>query len=211
MPRAPSPGGLVLAAGLSSRMEGGFKLLLPYGDGTVVGASVRAALAAGLQPVTVVTGHRSDGVTAALEEEGLLAPGGEEGRVTAVRNPDYRSGQGSSLARGVRELDASGASGAAVLLGDEPGIRPDAIRRVVDAWREEPASVARARYADRPGHPVVFPARRFRALADPEGERGGRVCLERLGAAAREVRLPGRGPVDVDTRRDYECALRDEA
>lgn len=225
MPRAPRPAGLVLAAGLSSRMEEGFKLLLPWGDGTVVGAAVRAALEAGLEPVIVVTGHRAAEVEGALEEEGLLssgasgAPGasgdGPGGRVTAVRNPDYRRGQGTSLARGVRALEAAGVPGVAVLLGDEPGVRPDDVRSVVEAWQEEPGAVARARYADRPGHPVVFPAERFaalRALEDAEDDRGGRVCLRRLereGRAVREVRLPHEGPADVDTRRDYERARRE--
>lgn len=202
-------------------MEDGFKLLLPWGDGTVIGAAVRAALEAGLAPVVVVTGHRSEEVTRALEEEGLLSSGASRkeheaagGRVTVARNPDYRRGQGSSLALGARALDAAGAPGAAVLLGDEPGIRPDAIRRVVEAWRDEPGSVARARYADRPGHPVVFPAERFgalRALENAEDDRAGRVCLRRLegdGREIREVRLPHDGPADVDTRRDYDRARR---
>lgn len=205
------PAGLVLAAGRSSRMEEGFKLLLPWGDGTVVGASVRKGLEAGLGPVVVVTGHRAEEVEEALEAEGVLEPtgAGGGGRVSVVRYPGYRGGQAGSLARGLRALRSTGAAAAAVLLADEPGMSPEAVRRVADAWREEPGAIARALYEDRPGHPVVFPRERFRQLESFRGDRGARSYLARHPDAVRRVRLQCRAPVGIDTRADYERARRE--
>lgn len=191
--------GLVLAAGLSSRMEGDFKLLLPYGEGTVVRAAVSAARAAGLDPVIAVVGHRADEMRQALEGSGART----------VENPAFREGMGSSLATGVRALrDEPRVVGAAILLGDEPGIRPDAIRTAVEAWRESGAPALRTHYRDRPGHPVLFHRSAFPLLRRLRGDRGPTELISggRAEVARLELDLPA--PVDVDTRADYEAAVR---
>lgn len=223
--------GLVLAAGASSRMGEGFKLLLSYRDGDVVQASVGAAVRAGLDPVVVVTGHRGEEVRRTLKKRfnrdedpretgrpGPEAPG--PGRVMAVHNARYAEGQATSLARGVREVrTATEAAAAAVLVGDEPGIAAAAVRKVVEAWRRRaeaararsaPADAAppvlRARYRDRPGHPVVFPRDAFGELEALEGDRGARRWLERNPGRVEELRLEAAAPVDVDTGDDYRKA-----
>lgn len=190
--------GVVLAAGLSSRMEDRFKLLLPYGDGTVVGSVVRTTLAAGLDPVLIVAGHRAAELRRALGETGARV----------VENPDYREGMGGSLAAGVRALRReTEVIAAAVLLGDEPGVRTETIRAAVAAWRESDAPVLRTDYRDRPGHPVVFSRPTFPLLAGLRGDRGPAELLVsgRSEVARLEIDLPA--PVDVDTPEAYRAAL----
>lgn len=222
--------GVVLAAGISSRMETGFKLLLPYGEGTVVEAAVRSALDAGLDPVVVVTGHRGDEVRRTLETRF----GGAGADVRIVFNPRFPEGQARSLARGVLEVrTATEAAAAAVLLGDEPGIRTEVVREVVEAWRRETEGrsgaaeaspgaagcggrgegrpVARARYRDRPGHPVVVPRDAFPALERLEGDRGARSWMERNAARVAEVRIDAEAPVDLDSDGDYRRVAAEKA
>lgn len=202
--------GVVLAAGRSARMESGFKLLLPWGDGVVVRGPVEAVLAAGLDPVVVVTGHRADEVRRALRR---ALPAGAD-RLRFVHNPHHGQGQGTSLARGVRAVrERTDAAAAAVVLGDEPGLRAGAVVRTVQAWRdaaagEGPPPVVRARYADRVGHPVVFPRDVFGALEELTGDRGARRWLGRGGARVEEAALDRPAPVDVDTDADYRAARR---
>lgn len=238
----PPVAGVVLAAGTSSRMEGRFKLLLPYGEGVVAEAPVRAALRAGLDPVVAVTGHRADEVRRVLVErfgsEGRGAsragrpppksagdgtarpptpPGASDdeprgGDLRIVFNPRFPEGQAKSLARGILEVHtATEAAAAAVLLGDEPGIRAEAVREVVEAWRRRASDgtppVARVRYRDRPGHPVVFPRDVFGELEALEGDRGARAWLERNAARVAEVRVDADAPVDVDTEEDYRGVM----
>ena len=53
-----------------------------------------------------------------------------------------------------------------------------------------------------PGHPVIFPARLFAALARLKGDTGARAVLE--GEAVLHVALPGRAAlVDLDTPEDW--------
>lgn len=196
-PGAPAAG-VVLAAGEGARFEDGFKLLLPWGGRTVVAASVEAAIAAGLEPVFVVVGHRGEEVRRALE-----------GRpVRVVDNPRWDRGQAGSLGRGIAAAGRNTrAPAAAVLLGDEPGISPGAVRTVVDAWRASRAAVVRAVYEDRPGHPVVFDRTVFRALEGLEGDEGARTWIASAGVEAEEVALEGVAPVDLDTPAAYRAAL----
>lgn len=187
--------GVVLAAGGSSRWGPGTKLLAPVPEGgTVVGAAVRAARRAELEPVVAVLGHRADEVREAL-------PGGVE----TVRNPDWASGRSGSLATGLRAAARPAVAAAVVLLGDEPGVRPEVVRAVRAAWRESGAEAVRARYRDRPGHPVLFARSCFGELEELEGDGGARAWLERAAAGGRvhTLRVDARGPLDVDTPDDH--------
>ncbi len=191
--------GLVLAAGASLRHPGGSKLLLPFDGITVVRASVRAAVTAGLRPIVVVVGHRAEEVSAAVGEE----------EVELVDNPRYQEGVAGSLSAGFRRLAArSDVEAAVILLGDEPGVSPAVIRHVADAWRGgEP--VARAVYRDRPGHPVIVDRSLFPLLQDGEGDRGLSAVLDRGGLGFLPVHIDLKAPVDIDTPADYRRALRD--
>lgn len=190
--------GVVLAAGSSSRMRGPFKLLLPFGSSTVVRCAVDAATASGLNPVIAVVGDRAGEMRTALRGSG----------VSLVHNPVYPTGQGSSLAAGVRAARSdSTILAVAILLGDEPDVRPAAIQAVVAGWRNSGAPAARAVYRDRPGHPVVFGRGLFSSLLELEGDRDAAKLLKGLGTALWPVRLDELAPVDVDTPADYESAV----
>ncbi len=214
--------GLVLAAGASTRFEGGSKLLVLIGGEPVVAATVRAALEAGLDPVVVVVGRRAAEVRAALEglgSGGACSGEARTGRLRFVRVPDpaggeeapdrHPPGQGTSVAAGIGALAADDSvEAAAVLLADEPGIDPADIRSVVDAWHSGATPVVRARYLDRPGHPVVFGRSWFGRLARLAGEAGAAPLLAARPGEVAEVRLEREAPVDVDTRGDYRRASR---
>lgn len=187
--------GVVLAAGAGTRHRGAFKLLLPYRGETVVAAVVSTALEAGLEPVVAVLGHRSSEVREALE--GLPA--------RTVVAAEWERGQAASLARGVREVrEDTDADGAAVLLGDEPGLEAEVVRRAVARWRAADAPILRCVYRDRPGHPVLFDRACFEELEALTGDRGARGYLERNRDRVRELAVDRPAPVDLDTREDYE-------
>jgi molybdenum cofactor cytidylyltransferase len=193
--RRPRVAAVLLAAGTGSRFEGGNKLLADVDGEAVVVRAARALLAAGL-PTVAVLGHEADRVGAALTgvDHG--------GRLALAGNPDYRSGQASSVRAGlraVRDVDA-----AAFALGDMPRVRPDSVRALVRAYRDGAGDALAAAHRSRRGNPVLFDRRHFPALAAVEGDRGGReVLLSGDRSALVETGDPG-VVRDVDTVEDVE-------
>jgi molybdenum cofactor cytidylyltransferase len=169
------------------------KLALRLGGKSILRRVVEAALASPVDEVVVVLGHGA----AELEQELPRDP-----RVRAVYNPDYASGQSSSLKAGINAI-ASQAQAAVFLLGDQPLISLQAIEALVSAFRSRHSTVVRPLYRGTPGHPVLFSRALFPELLQVTGDQGGRELLARHQAEVATVELNLESPVDIDTREDY--------
>jgi molybdenum cofactor cytidylyltransferase len=184
--------GVILAAGKSSRL-GRPKQLLALGDRTVLQHVVDAAGEADLDDIVVVLGHRASEVEASLR---LPAP------ARVVVNPEYGSGQTSSLRTGLRALGAE-TRAAIVLLGDQPGVAPEAIRTVAAAYRRTDGPVVQASYGGRPGHPVLLDRRVWPEVQAVPGDVGARDLLASHPEWVVPAEVPGDPPPDLDTWEDY--------
>jgi molybdenum cofactor cytidylyltransferase len=183
---------VVLAAGRGERFTGGTKQLATVAGRTLVAHAVATAHAAGVDRVLVVVGHDRDAVAAAVRAED------PEARI--VSNPDHAEGQSTSFVAGIRAVASDErARLAVVLLADQPGVAAEAVRAVAAAVRGG-APVARARYADAPGHPIAFARELFERLTDVEGDAGARHLLDDLDVT--HVLAAGTVPLDVDTVED---------
>lgn len=184
--------GVILAAGTSSRL-GRPKQLLEFRGKPILQHVVDLA-AAELDPVVVVLGHRADEI-----EDRLDLP--EHARI--VINPEYRTGQASSLRAGIRVLGPD-VRAAVILLGDQPGVRADALREVIRAYGATSAPMVRTTYRGRPGHPVLFHESVWPELLTLEGDRGAAELLDAAGDRVAEVERDEPAPIDVDTPEDWE-------
>ncbi len=129
------------------------------------------------------------------------------GRVRVVENPEFGQGCASSYRVGIGALDPR-ADAVAVVPGDQPGIEPGDIDRVVEAWRERGRPITVASYRGRPGHPLVFARRLFDELIALEGDKAAWKLLDAHPDRVCPVELDRPLPPDVDTWQDYEAALR---
>ena len=186
-------GGLVLAAGASTRFAGGPKQLAPFRGRPLLEHALGAV--AELTPRVVVLGHAAEAVLAAVDLQGARA----------VVCPGWAEGQAASLRCGVAALGEVDA--AVVVLGDQPHITPAAVRALIAAPGGEEEAV-RAAYGGRPGHPILL----RRGLLERAGELRGDTGFRALLASARvlEVELGDLAdPTDVDTRE--QLGAQDEA
>ncbi|MDH5019914.1 nucleotidyltransferase family protein [Halobacterium rubrum] len=166
--------GVLLAAGTSSRYGEPNKLLEPVDDHPMVRRSARTLLAADLDSVTVVVGHDADRVRDALDALD----------VSVVRNPDYESGQASSVRVGVNALDDEAVDAAIFALGDMPYVDPASVDALVATFAATGRSALAAGCSGDRGNPVLFAAEHFDALAAVSGDTGGRSVLLAAGDAA---------------------------
>ncbi len=177
-------GGLVLAAGAGRRL-GGPKALLESGGERWVDRAARVLREGGADPVVVVLG--------AAETE---VPGAD----TVVLNPLWTEGMGSSLRVGLDAEPFAGCSAVVVLLVDQPGVQPEAVRRLLAAHLAG-AGLAVATYAGERGHPVLLGRDHWAGAAQlAVGDVGARSYLAEHSAEVRAVPCDGVSDGDdIDT------------
>lgn len=159
-------GAVVLAAGAATRFGAPKQvLLLPLVLARLEAAPVdEVVVVAGAHPLTL------DGVR-------------------IVDCPDWELGPGGSLRCGLGALGAD-VEAAVVVLADGPWLAPEAVTRVLAAWRAGDAPLVAASYGGDRGHPIVVARELWRSVPD-EGLRAFDPVLvpcDDLGA-----------PGDVDT------------
>ena len=136
---------VVLAAGLSLRM-GQPKMILPWGNQTVIGHVVSVLQTSGVQSITVVTGG-----TANLVETALASY-----PVTSVFNPNYSNGDMLfSIQIGLASLSID-VQAALVVLGDQPQIEMKTITDIIDLYRREKPYFIVPSFKMRRGHPWLI-------------------------------------------------------
>jgi molybdenum cofactor cytidylyltransferase len=91
------------------------------------------------------------------------------------------------------------------LLGDQPGVKPSAVRSLIEGRGDSPLAVCR--YDDAAGHPFAFGREVFDDLAALHGDKGVWKLMDARASEVAEVRVPGPVPIDVDTWEDYQALL----
>lgn len=187
--------GVILAAGGSQRL-GRPKQLLDWQGRPFIVQVAKNALAAGLDPLIVVTGAESKAVGAALT--GLS--------VTIVHNPDWEAGQSTSMKNGVLALPED-CQAAVFLMSDQPQVSPTLIRSVVETYYAKRLPIAAPQIAGRRANPVLFAREAFDALKGIQGDQGGRAVFSQFEVAWLEW-TDERDALDVDDEVAYERLKR---
>ncbi len=191
---------VVLAAGAGTRFGGGKVRALLEGR-PLVAHVLAAARAAGVTRLVLVLGQDAAEVRAALVADQAQALAG----VLVAENPAPERGIASSLRLGLAAATAAPVpDGVAILLGDQPRVRPEVIAALVAAARSAPAgtiAVAPAYEGDGAPNPVLVLPAGWAAAASLDGDRGLGPLLAAAPNRVIRVPVPGANP-DVDTPAD---------
>ena len=195
---SPSISGILLAAGLSSRM-GEPKQLLRFEESTIVETVVDNMLGAKFDEVIVVVGHRA----AEVQEQLRTRP------VRIVFNANYREGMLTSAQAGIKALEQSEAF--ALMLVDQPFITTALINQVVDAYVQTDKGIALPSYNYKRGHPVIFDQQYAGEILGLDTESGGvRTLFKKYDNDIHYVPVDtDRVLRDIDYREDYKRALEE--
>lgn len=197
MDTAKPVAGILLAAGTASRM-GSNKLLFELGGETLLHRAARLAVAAGLDPLIVVLGHRAEENAAALEGVPCLK----------VINPDYQQGINTSLKTGVAALPDD-AQAAVVMLADMPYVTAEMLDGMVERYREGTAPLVISDYEGVNAPPMLYDRSLFPELLAMTGEGCGRQVVKRHRDEAAVMAWPASALTDLDVPEDWDRMVRD--
>lgn len=187
---------VILAAGSSRRM-GNPKLLLPYGRSTILETALDNILQSCIGHAMIVLGPDHKAIRKALGQK----------PVQFCHNRDHEKGMLSSVICGIRALPPDARS-ALIFPGDQPGIPPPVINRVVQAYEEELYGIVIPVHDRRRGHPLLMDMKYRKTLEQLDPEEGLRSLRHRFPGDVLEVEVDEPGIlVDIDTPEDYKKAL----
>lgn len=189
--RAPKIGGILLAAGGSTRF-GSPKQLAIYQGKSLIRRAAETLVSSGCDLNVVVLGAEIEASTEELQ--GLP--------ISICLNENWKSGMSSSIKAGLEyllnlkpKLDA-----VLITLCDQPHVTTDALQLLLAKFQAESASVAAAQYGEAIGVPAVFSRELFDQLIHLEGDKGARNLIRsRTDLVTVEINAAA---VDIDTPDD---------
>jgi molybdenum cofactor cytidylyltransferase len=192
-------GVVILGAGFSSRM-GQPKLLLPWGNTTVIGHLVGRWRELRARQIAVVIRSGDNSLGTELERVGITGKG-------RIFNPEPERGMFSSIRCAAAwpgwdsELDSF-----LIALGDQPQLANSTLQRLLDFHREHPDAICQPSFGGSGRHPVIVPRAMWSLLAESEAL----TLKDFLRGSAPLLECPIDDPrltLDLDTPEDYKSLV----
>ncbi|MCL1848868.1 MAG: nucleotidyltransferase family protein [Clostridiales bacterium] len=193
---------IVMASGFSRRL-GLNKLLLPLGEGTVIGHVLEQIGRLGYSPVIVVSQY--DEVLTQAQAKGFCP----------VRNASPAEGKSSSIRLGISALTGlvedrglPAPRGVSFFTGDQVLLSDKLLTGLQEAFRAAPDTIVFPAYDGAPGSPGTFPLDMAPRLMELRGEEGGMSAAKETPDRIRLVQAePGWQGLDIDTAQTWERVL----
>lgn len=188
---------ILLAAGLSSRM-GKPKLLLPWGETTVLGQVVSTFAAAGVKDLIVVTGGAREQIEGMVTELGYKFP------VRLVYNPQFEHGEMlSSIQAGLATMDSK-TRAALIGLGDQPQVLEETIRDICATFVRTKSPLVIPSFQNRRGHPWLVARPLWTGILALPSSTTSRDFINTYAGKVEYISADQSILQDLDTPADYE-------
>lgn len=188
---------MILAAGESKRM-GKPKLLLPFGEKTMIETIVATVVSSKVEQTLVILGSGRE----KTEEKIRDYP------IKIVYNRDFRSGMLSSVQCGFKSLPGE-TRAVLVVLGDQPKISTTVINKLIDAYKSSGKGIVLPVYKKERGHPVLIDLKYGEEVENLSPEVGLRGTVYNHQEDILEVEVRSRSILgDIDYMEDYKKELK---
>jgi len=197
----PDIGIIILAAGQSQRM-GKPKQLLNIGENSLIQHVVKIAESTSYTPIVVVLGSHFEWIKKEIKEF----------EVTPVLNENWKKGMGTSVSRGIIEMQKlnSNLKAVFILLVDQPLISLNLLNNFEKLYLQTGKKIIAAKYDKTFGVPALFDKTTFEELKSLSGEKGAKKIIQKFIEKEEVVYVDfPKGQLDLDTKADYDRFIKD--
>jgi molybdenum cofactor cytidylyltransferase len=188
---------IILAAGKSQRM-GQPKMLLPWGDTTVLGQVTMTFSKAGIADIIVVTGGDREIVEMEASRLAIHFP------VRTVYNPLFEQrGMMSSIQVGLASISAN-CKAVLIGLGDQPQVEDKTLKDILSIYEKKGGGIIVPSHENHRGHPVLIDAKYIPKLLNIESQSSLREFLNGNRNEISYVEASASVLQDLDTPQDYQ-------
>jgi len=189
--------GMILAAGESKRM-GKPKLLLPFGEKTIIERVIDSVIQSKLDDVLVVLGAHREKIEKKIKDFSIKI----------VVNPNFKNDMLSSVQCGFRALPED-VEASLVILGDQPEISSALINKIVEAYKKSKKGIVLPVFRKNRGHPVLIDMKYQGEIEDLNPDLGLRNLVYKHAEDILEVEVITPSILqDIDTIEDYNRELK---
>jgi len=183
--------GIIMASGFSRRMEGE-KLLLPIHGEPIIERVIK-----------VLKNSEVDEIILIYQNSKIKEIGTKYG-VRTIYNHLANQGQSVAMKLGINS-SSSQSEGFVFCVGDQPFLDSQTVNKLIANFNEDKGSIVVPLYNGNRGNPVIFPARLRSDLLNIQGDRGGRVIIERNLERVKFTNIDNsKVGIDIDTWEEYE-------
>lgn len=184
---------IILAAGKSTRM-GQPKMLLRWGNTTVLGHVIRTFQEAEVEDILVITGGAHEAVERIVKQYG----------VRSVFNPDFERGEMlSSLQVGIRSQNDS-VQAMLIGLGDQPQVQAGTVHSICEAFRQQDSKLIVPSFQMRRGHPWLVERSLWKEMLEMSANGSPRDFLNQHADEIKYVTVETSSILaDLDTLEEY--------
>ena len=192
----PGINALILAAGESKRM-GQPKMLMPYGEATIIEQIIKETINSLADSIHVVTGADAEKIVDVIRSY----------PVSWSLNEAYSSGMISSVQCGIKNLKS--ATAILILLGDQPMISVSVIDKLITSYFRSGKGIIQATYQGKRGHPVIIDKKYFSEILGLKEGKNLRDLIRDHPGDTSEVDTGSPEILrDIDTIEDYHYEIK---
>ena len=195
---------LVLAAGLSSRMTIGNKLLLKVKNITIVEKTIKNLCKSNIDSFFIIIGHQSNMLSKVLKSF----------KIPLIINDSYKEGISSSIKKGIRKIDNK-SDGVMICLADMPKISSRTYNILIEKFKEfydiDIPLIILPEYNGIAGNPVILSNHFFSELKKISGDVGAKFLIKKNKKYIKKVMVSEKYILeDVDDIYNYQELIKDE-
>lgn len=195
---------LVLAAGLSSRMTIGNKLLLKVKSMTIIEKTIKNLYNSNIDSFFIILGYQSNLLSKALKNF----------RIPLVINDSYKEGISSSIKKGISRIDNK-SNGVMICLADMPKITSKTYNTLIERFKRfydiTTPLIILPQYNGKNGNPVILSNHFFSELKKISGDKGAKFLIKKNKKYIKKVIINEKYILeDIDDLEAYKEFIKDE-